>query len=202
MKNFKPAICFIGTTVFVTLLVNFSYADDGPFGVSMGTPVESLNCDASDTPTMYYCESLPKPHPDMDVYIVQSTPASGVCWVKALGKDISDNGFGLNVQSSVDKLKDQIASKYGAKFEAFDFLVYGSLWDQPDDWMMGLALEDRYYAYTWTSSSGYVSVSDVEGIYLGAHGSSGNSAYIVVEFAFSNSSVCDEAVAQAGSDAF
>ena len=176
---------------------------DGPFGFDIGADLSSYrNCDKTQTLGIYECRSPEKPHPDMEAYLVQYFDGIGICWVKGIGKDIRDNGLGLSVKAATDKIKSQVAKVYGKPTDTFDFLSYGSIWDELDDWMMGLARKERFYSYAWSADDGFKKVKRVESIFVTARASSSDTGYVVVEFGGDNEGLCDEAKSAAEESAF
>ena len=84
-----------------------------------------------------------------EAYIFQVTEKDGLCRIRAVGKDIEMNSFGTRVRAAFDEMKDAVSDKYG-KPEVLDFVANGSIWDEPEDFAMGLAKEERVLAASWT----------------------------------------------------
>lgn len=176
---------------------------DGPFGFDIGSDLSSYeNCEKMKKLGMYNCSSAKKPHPDMEGYLVQYFDGVGICWVKGIGKDISDNGLGLSTKALTDKIKNQVTKVYGKHTNDFDFLTYGSIWDELDDWMMGLVQKERHYSFFWSIEDGYQPVKRVEQIMVAAKATSKNTGYVVVEFSGDNEDLCDGATSAEEESAF
>ena len=113
---------------------------DGPFGVTMGQDPGLLKeCKPrTERPGWYICSALPRTHPDMEAYQVQAFPETGVCFVKAIGKDIQINPFGTSLKAKVDSLEAQVAETYG-RSQKRDFLRSGSVWKEAAEWTTGLS---------------------------------------------------------------
>lgn len=70
---------------------------------------------------------------------------------------------------------------YGTS-ELLDFLFPGSIWDEGDDWMMGLRQDERFYFAFWDRESGSILPEDIKEICLGAKALSGSKGYLVLEY--------------------
>ena len=140
--------------LFLLSLASSAFA--GPFGLDMGMSKSQLGDSwraLESSPGYYVSKTPPKPHSAFDNYIVKLSATHGLCWIKAVGKDVSTNGYGTSLKSAFGDLRERLSAAYGnAKID--DFLVSGSIWDDPDDWMMGLARKDRYYMAQWNEESG------------------------------------------------
>lgn len=181
------------------LMLSSTASAAGPFGINMGDQPEQFGCKQStENKLIYTCDEVPTKHPEMDMYVVRSTPKSGICWIKGVTKDIDTNSFGFSLQTAADKLSSQIAKKYDTP-EKSDFLQYGSIWKDSNDWMMGLLKKERIYSYTWENPK---SDNNVRTIYLSAQALDQSTGYIGVEFRMNNYSACKEAEENAGAGAF
>lgn len=191
-------------TITMILILNaHAQAADGPFGFEIGSDLSSYeNCSKGENLGFYVCTSAKKEHPGMETYVVQYFEGIGICWVKGIGKDISDNGLGYSTKGTADKLKNQVAKVYGEPTDLFDFLSYGSIWDDLDDWMMGLAQQERYYTYAWSTEDGYQKVKGIDQIMISAKATSSNKGYVVIEFQGENGELCDRAESAEGESAF
>ena len=109
----------------------------------------------------------PSPHPMFDDYIVQYTDLLGVVWIKGIGPYNAIDIFGNSLRSNVDRAADQLSMKYG-KYEKTDFLITGSMWDEPQYWMNALEDGQRHYCFMWTRKSCPSLPDDIESIYVGA----------------------------------
>ena len=84
-----------------------------PFGIQMGAPKQTLKIESELANGMVKLASVPKPHPDMERYIVQVTPQAGVCWVKGVSKSLSTSAYGNGVRTTFTDLKTQLEGVYG-----------------------------------------------------------------------------------------
>src|SRR5262245_32156171 len=119
-----------------------------PFGVRMGAARQELTIANEVSGAMVKLTSVPRPHPDMESYIVQVTPQAGVCWVKAMGKTVTTSVYGEGVRRVFHDLETQLNSVYGPA-EEHDDLGVGSIWDEPRDYMMGLHKRERELSAVW-----------------------------------------------------
>jgi hypothetical protein len=113
---------------------------------------------------------------------------------KAVGVDIPSDSFGQAIKSAVDRVRDDLEVRYGQP-QALDLLTPGSIWNDPQDWLMGLVKGERSYAFFWERPAnadpkvwrGVKSVST----YAGASGQQG---WVSIEYDFDNGNRCDEAL--------
>lgn len=194
---------FIFALATSLVLVSFSShaQTDGPFGLVIGSPVEQFDCMESGTDSIYRCTPS-NPHPAFEIYAVKASSSHGICWIKAIGTDISDNGRGTNTKSKTDEIAAQVASVYGNWTDNFDFLSVGSIWDESDEWLMGMVQNDRYYGFTWGVEDGYEPQKNVVSVYVGADATRSNVGYVVAEFSGSNLAECEEEIAAKQSSVF
>lgn len=95
----RPNLTCWSTVVLV--LVATAAAADAPFGFSMGSTLSQLQ-EASDSapkpvdsePNLYLLTTAPKPHSAFEAYAVLVGPRSGLCQIRALGKDIRSSLWG------------------------------------------------------------------------------------------------------------
>ena len=79
--------------------------------------------------------------------------------VNKLGKDLDDletakcYACGQDLHDDkLEEMKDKLAKKYGQP-EEYDFLLTGSIWNEPNDWMNGIINGERSLIASWESSS-------------------------------------------------
>ena len=179
--------------------ISFSHsAIAGPFGLD----VESFNpvagkCELKQ-PNLYSC-NVPKPHPDIESYIVKFVENVGICLIKGISEDIPDSRYGIDTKSKTDEIAAQLTPKYGKNTEFIDNLLPGSIWDQPEDWMMGLIKEERFYMYVWKPNE---PVDGIISIYLAAQNTNTDNGYFAVEFHTSKSAECEAAIEKGSADSF
>lgn len=186
MIRFAFAFVAIGLTAFP------AYAD-GPFGISMGTPISELKGCSPIIPGKWRCDTVPRPHSTFANYIVQAHPSTGVCWIKALTGEIASNDFGSQLTSRFDEVAAQLDEVYG-KGESMSALMPGSIWKEPREWMMALAKGDRYHARKWAAGSGVELKNNIKTIYLGIVARSTSMGLIALEYAFQNEAECEKAI--------
>src|SRR5262245_32212432 len=84
-----------------------------PFGLQMGMTKAQLGLVESARPVapgMYKLTTVPKPHPEFESYLVQVAPTTGLCFVKAIGKDISTNVYGSDLKRKYEDMRDQLGA--------------------------------------------------------------------------------------------
>ena len=158
--------------------------DDGPFGFVIGSSVEQYNC-VGGFDGRYDCVA-PKQHPRIENYTVWASELTGVCRVRGIGRRISTDGYGQELKKEVDSLASQIRVVYGSPTKREDFLAYNSVWNDADDWMMGLASRQRFYFHIWDD----VDFRGVSEISVSANAEYSNEGYAAVDFEGVNHQEC------------
>ena len=174
-------------------------AASGPFGFSNESTPNGTHCSKMDDPMWYKCNSAPKAHPDFDYYVIQHHNDLGVCFLKAVGKDIKTNSFGDQLTAQTDKLKNQISSKYGSPSKIVDRLISGSIWNDPEDFMMSMVKKDRLFYIQWeVDSSKYV----FESVAITRSALGRDEGYVNVEYYYPVSKKCDEVATENEASSF
>lgn len=191
--------------VMALLMAAYAFCQpwDGPFGLKMGLTFNQLKAvdpgiEKQDE-NNYKMTKVPKPHRDMESYFVTISPTSGLAKVGALSADIFSNGYGFDVRSKYESLRDALAEKYG-EYREIDMLMPGSIWDDPDDFMMALLMEERYLFCVWAPDNGVTLPSYLSGVALSTNGLNSNTAYLSLDYEFSNFAVYIEELKKKDSD--
>ncbi|MDY0287354.1 MAG: hypothetical protein RBR15_00855 [Sphaerochaeta sp.] len=156
----------------------------GPFGVEMGWTVEDFKkngiriqfTEQSQDITRY--EVFPKStHPRFESYHVRIDEVKGVFQISAFGEDIETSIYGTALKNAYADVKKQIASVYKAP-EEYDYLRSGSIWDEPEDWMISLEKEERYLISFWSPET----QGNIETIILEAVAIDSNTGYLYLRY--------------------
>lgn len=92
--------------------------------------------------------TAPYPHPAFKDYVVMFSPQAGAVQIIAFTPVIETNDSGEQLKTKFDQIADALQDKYGDGFR-IDMLNNGSIWHEPNDWMMGLLKQDRNLTVTW-----------------------------------------------------
>lgn len=168
------------------LVFCFGFLYAGPFGIEMGESLSTLEKNGLEpTPIKnnpgYYYVSPKLSHPDFEEYFVRIDEDEGVFFIKGIGKDISDNGYGSSTKSAFDGLRKSIENTYG-KSELFSVLYPNSIWDEPEDWMMGLRKGERLHLAIWEKEDGTSISGNIGKIFVSANASSSSTGYVALEY--------------------
>jgi hypothetical protein len=186
-------------TAFCVLTVLFpAAAQQGPFGFQRGMTKDqviklvgqkSVDQGASDGDVLAL-RTAPKPHPAFEGYLVTISPEKGILRVSAVGVDIRTNVFGQEVRGNFLEMLDAVSSNYGRATNNFDFVTDGSLWGEPQYWMMGLLKKERSLNAYWISKklhpeSGAIDLpNDISAISLSAVAASLEKGYLKLSYEF------------------
>jgi len=143
---------YLASILLLVLIPMIVFSQTSPFGLSMGMTFDQIKNKSGKIPELvkddYYTVIPPNTHDLFESYIIQISPTYSLVWIKAVGKDITTNGHGIHLKTAFDNLVSSVERTYG-KYERIDFLISGSIWDEPNDFMMGLAKEERYLMANW-----------------------------------------------------
>ena len=185
---------------FFLLFCSFLFA--GPFGLDMGMSIKQIDPNAEEiAPYTYKIKSVPKPHSAFESYVVKVSPKCGLCWIKAIGKDISTSTYGIELKSSFYDLKERLEKVYGES-ETTDMLFYGSIWNEPNDWMMGLIKNERILCSFWEKEKGLDLKENIKVVALAAMPINQNKGYLTIEYSFINKDTCDKEISDLEDNAF
>lgn len=121
----------------------------GPFGLEMGMKPDKISgLKATNAPGRYQTESPPSPHPLFKTYVLMFSETSGLYGVTALTESIPTNPFGEQLRTPFATLEKALTTKYG-KPDRYDYVTPGSVWIEPNDWLMGLLKEERTLTCEW-----------------------------------------------------
>jgi hypothetical protein len=168
---------------------------NGPFGLVRGMRKDEFQCNLDEiAPYKYLLSEVPKPHSAFNMYVAMITPGHGLSWMKAIGKDVSTNPFGMEIRSSFESMKAKLENIY-SRNDVVDFLMQGSIWSEPRDWMQALELRERVLMAVWESKHGSAMKDSLSSIALLAAARDINTGYISVEYEFDIHAAAEQAIA-------
>ena len=131
---------------FLISILVVTEAMAGPFGLEKGMSLKDIGGKPEKVGHgIYKLSSVPKPHSAFEAYVVRISPKGGLYWIKAIGKDIATSTYGVELKSAFNEMEEKLGATYG-KHKTMDFLMPGSIWNEPNDWMMGLIKKERILA--------------------------------------------------------
>lgn len=154
-----------------------------PFGLKMGMSIDQIDPDAIEAkPGIYIVTKVPKPHSAFDRYVVRVGPETGLFWIKALGGNLDTDSFGIDLRFQFYKMKEKLEKVYG-ECVIRDELFHGSIWNDPNDFMMSLLKGERILACLWDQPKGE---DDIESLTLLAKALKTDIGYIAIEYSLKN----------------
>jgi hypothetical protein len=161
-----------------------------PFGLEKGMSYEQVKQACGDREPVSvgngrYLIVPTRPHPYFTQYVAWIDEKEGLNYIKAIGSDISTNGYGFEICSKYDSLEAALCKTYG-KCNRLSILLPESIWNDPDDWMTALEKKERYLMTTWSKKNESTLPEEIVGIYMAATATSTSSGYICLEYEFSN----------------
>ncbi len=177
MRKFSSVFLFL-------LLACYPTWAAGPFGFEPGVTKDqiiallgksTIKMSQGDS---YILSTAPKPHPDFEEYLLVISPSKGLLKVAAYSKDIETSTYGDRLKQTFEEIHAALTAKYG-RSRKLDFLREGSIWNEEQDWMMGLLKEERVLSAYWT-----VGKDNVQVIALSARASSRSTGTIRLAYEF------------------
>ncbi len=192
--------------LFLTILSLFpviSFA--GPFGFDIGKNLDhyprATFTKMENSNVKYRVENPPTPNKSMELYVVYETEESGICFIKGMSVNITTSAYGTSLITKYNSVADAVDSKYGATYkkEVTDFLSYGSIWDEPNDYMMSLLKGERYAYISWKAKD---KANPIESIYLAQAALDTETGYFSIEYYGNNKEICDAEENKSDSEGF
>ena len=144
--------------ILITITVTTSSAAEkmsGPFGFEMGMSLNEVqkygNVEQLNQPNVYRMKTAPKPSSMISEYILILTKENGLVKLIASTKPRITDNFGLEVRRVYKDILEKLTDSYGNPDKSFDHLLPGSIWDKPNDFMMGLRKKERILSDYWSS---------------------------------------------------
>lgn len=183
-----PIICAI-------LMLNANAAIAGPFGLGMGMTIKQIDPKAKElAPGKFATTKVPKPHSAFEQYVLQVGNKNGLCWIKAVGKNISTSSYGIELKSAFMSMNEKLTKAYG-KGETTDLLLSGSIWKEPNEFMMAMMKKERFLIAVWNKEKGSKLEGNLKQVGLIASPDGLSKAYLSVEYYFSNDEECNKEIA-------
>jgi hypothetical protein len=130
---------------------------------------------------MLMLSTAPKPHKDFGEYLLLFAPKLGLVKLVAIGKPVPTSRYGDDLKNFFLETRDAIADNYGTP-ETFDSLRFGSIWNEPQDWMTGLLKGERTLMSGWELKT--TRPNHITGIMLKATASSTEEGHLELIYEF------------------
>lgn len=159
------------------------------FGIEMGTNLSDLES-AEDIGDGHYTINVPSPHSEFETYVAVLSEATGVCTIRGIGKNHDNDKFGSNVQAAFKNLENALNNNYGTG-EHVNWLQPNALWDGSHEWVMSIRQNERVFGTDWTTESGADFPEELDAIMMQVRALGSDTAYVVLQYRFSNFEECD-----------
>jgi len=161
----------------------------GPFGFEKGmtkTQVVALlgadHVKTSNEPDLLKVTSAPNPYPLFEDYALMFSPTEGLLKIRALSKDVGADAYGFAMKADFQELQESLTAIYGSPSSAHDILLSGSMWTDPQYWMMGLLKKQRILYSVWILKS--AAANHVTTVQLQAVGTSTDAGFLELDYEF------------------
>lgn len=176
---------------------------DGPFGLESGLTKKNIEDMTGEelkpyegVTNLYTVKFPPKKNTEFEGYGLLISPKSGLCQIRALGKNIDTDSYGLAFQSKYKELFDSLSSIYG-KPKSTDFLLSGSIWKEPQDWMMALNKKERFLSAQWEESSATPLKNRLTSVSMEVRANDSSKGYVYLQYDFNNIDACNAEIEEA-----
>ncbi|MFZ4835116.1 hypothetical protein [Rouxiella sp. Mn2063] len=173
---------------------------DGPFGLEAGLSKKNIEDmtggdlkPVENSANLYTSESLPKQNADFEAYGLLISPKAGLCQIRAIGKNVDTDSYGIALKSKYEELSDSLSSIYG-KAEKNDFLLSGSIWKEPQDWMMALNKKERFLSAEWKGTKEAPLKNNLRSVSVEVRANGSSQGYVFLQYDFSNSDICKKEI--------
>lgn len=173
---------------------------EGPFGLEAGLSKQNIEDMTGvelklleNSVNLYTTSKLPKQNADFEVFGLQISPKVGLCQIRAVGKSINTDSYGIALKSKFEELSNALTSIYG-KADKRDYLLSGSLWKEPQDWVMGLNKKERILSAEWKGEKGSSLKNNLSMVSLDVRATGTDTGYLYLQYNFTNDSTCKEEV--------
>jgi hypothetical protein len=189
-------------TAYIAFAICTNAAYATPFGLSMGMSVDDLdlNLDNKQVHT-YRANSVPKPHPYFNQYILKISPKSGLCSLEAYGQRIETSGYGTEALKEYQNILLRLSRVYGKPVSENE-LKEGSDWNEPKYFMMGLKEKHRNIESRWKKSDGLTLKDNLISIWLSLEPETTTTAFLKLEYYYSNAEKCYQEISDEQDSAF
>jgi hypothetical protein len=146
---------------------------NGPFGFKGGLSFEEIEKmvgkeNIIENDGSYILKKLPKSIDDFGLAICSIDKEKGLVRIMAITEDISSDSYGSVLRTRFNNMSTAIKGKYGEPANEFDFLRYGSLWNEDREFIMGILKKERTLATYWNLSENENKVKSI-GLIVGAN---------------------------------
>ena len=172
-------------------------AREGPFGLEAGLAKDDIEAlvggglsEVEGAAFLYSVKAVPRPHPAFEGYVVLAPPNAGLCQIRAIGVDVKTSSHGIQLKSEYDDLAASLEESYG-EFLEVDQLLPGSIWKDPEDWMMGLLKKERFLQAEWSAKNGSRLKNSITRIDLVGRAKRSDTGYLLLQYTFDNKPQCE-----------
>ena len=172
----------------------------GPFGLFKGASKNDIKTGNEISKFTYEIPSPPKPHSFFPSVYATITPNHGVSFVKAISKQISTSGAGLELKADFNTYTEKLKKTYGNPVVVDNFMD-GGIYDQYTDWMDSINYKQRAYFASWDVEDGLSLPNELKTIFLGVSVEDSFTGYIFIEYYFNNNDDAEAEISALEDDA-
>ena len=203
---FERIVVLTAVLAFFTLTANKSAHGQNsldnqvkPFGLTVGYAVEDFEAlgvefsQSEDNEYLYFTPEPPRTHPDFEMWALLIHPSTGLCELRVAGKDIETTPHGTSMTSAFLGMVTSLRDSYGEQQNNIS-LESGSIWDEPEDWTMGVLRGERVVQAVWKEEYGSNLPSNIEEIILQVRMQSRHNGFFLLQYRFENYEECTNSI--------
>lgn len=184
------AIILVNVAHCLASLIIVYDACAGPFGIEQGQSKNALELrNVAPHGGIYNLRSVPRRHPDFEVYAAEISERFGVCRVSAGSMMFRKDRFGTDVRSKFEEIVQELEDIYG-RGKRFQHLKAGPRWHERRDWVMSITQNERMHRYEWSVAHGSKLKDGIKYIKLRVQGIGEDVSFIALEYDFENRDKC------------
>ena len=169
----------------------------GPFGLDMGMSQAAIEAAIGSNlnpvegqANLYRAMTVPRPLERVDFYNLIILPNAGLCQIRVAGITIDSSSHGVELRNEYRRVRDALESVYGTYGDA-DYLRSGSIWNEPEDWMMAVRRNERVLQAAWDGEEGSTMRNNVKQVLLDVRALSTSKGWIALQYRFDNEEECE-----------
>jgi len=182
--------------LFLVCCLALAQEKPAPFGLKEGArATDFTNLDPSVRRGFFSLNTVPKPDPVFQLYILEIGPTTGLCSIKAIGKRVDTSVTGTELQAVVNHIQMELTEAYGSGRDTGRQPAEDG-WKRDSEWMRSLCIGERIYSFEWSARSGSKMKPGITSIVLSANACSQSQGYAVLEYTFDNFDSCERELAR------
>jgi hypothetical protein len=168
-------------------------AADGPFGISMGEPGDTLVFDNDIGDGYFVLKGVPSPHSHFESYVVMFHPSTGICLFQAVGIDVPTGPDGAALKVEYEFVAGLVSKAYG-NYDHYEHLADGSILAGDANYMNAIVNGEMSLQASWDEESNANLKQDIGEILLLGKATDAATGYVLLQYRFTNWAECSDKI--------